>query len=206
MDTAERILRESTVIAVVGLSDSPDRPSHGVARYMQEHGYRIIPVNPKLTEPVLGEQPYARLEDIPEHVDVVDIFRRAVAVPPVVDGAIRIGADAVWMQLGISHGEAGAKAEAAGLRVVMDKCMLIEHRLMKDWNAAPRSRSRQRRAPSSNPLLPPVDALEAPDTTPLNIPEVPLSLLDDSPELAAVGAGIGIFDDSLLPDLPEDDD
>ena len=131
MDTAEQILRESKVIAVVGLSDRPDRPSHGVARYMQEHGYRIIPVNPKLTGPVLGEQPYARLEDVPEHVDVVDIFRRAVDVPPVVDGAIRIGASAVWMQLGISHGEAGAKAEAAGLRVVMDKCMAIEHRLMR---------------------------------------------------------------------------
>ncbi|MCY4449003.1 MAG: CoA-binding protein [Chloroflexi bacterium] len=131
MDTAEQILRDSKVIAVVGLSDRPDRPSHGVARYMQEHGYRIIPVNSKLTEPVLGEQPYARLEDVPEHVDVVDIFRRAVDVPPVVDGAIRMGASAVWMQLGISHGEAGAKAETAGLRVVMDKCMAIEHRLMR---------------------------------------------------------------------------
>ena len=131
MDTAEQILRESTVIAVVGLSDRPDRPSHGVAKYMQECGYRIIPVNPKLTGPVLGEQPYAKLEDVPEHVDVVDIFRRAVDVPPVVDEAIRIGASAVWMQLGISHGEAGAKAEAAGLRVVMDKCLAIEHRRMK---------------------------------------------------------------------------
>ena len=132
MDTAERILRESKVIAVVGLSDRPDRPSYGVARYMQEHGYRIVPVNPKLTGPVLGEQPYASLEDVPGHVDVVDIFRRSVDVPPVVDGAIRIGAGAVWMQLGISHGEAGARAEAAGLRVVMDKCMAVEHRLMKD--------------------------------------------------------------------------
>ena len=132
MDMAERILRESKVIAVVGLSDRPDRPSYGVAKYMQEHGYRIIPVNPKLTGPVLGERPYARLEDVPEHVDVVDIFRRAVDVPPVVDGAIRIGAGAVWMQLGISHGEAGARAEAAGLRVVMDKCMAVEHRLMRD--------------------------------------------------------------------------
>ena len=131
MDAAERVLRESTVIAVVGLSDRPDRPSYGVAKYMQERGYRIIPVNPRLTGPVLGEQPYARLEDVPEHVDVVDIFRRAVDVPPVVDGAIRIGASAVWMQLGISHGEAAAKAEAAGLRVVMDKCMAIEHRLMR---------------------------------------------------------------------------
>ncbi|MCY4583720.1 MAG: CoA-binding protein [Chloroflexi bacterium] len=131
MDTAEQVLRESTVIAVVGLSDRPDRPSHGVAKYMQECGYRIIPVNPGLTGPVLGEQPYARLEDVPEHVDVVDIFRRAVDVPPVVDGAIRIRADAVWMQLGISHGEAAARAEAAGLRVVMDKCMAIEHRLMQ---------------------------------------------------------------------------
>lgn len=129
--TLRRILAEHRTLAVVGLSGNWFRPSFFAAKYMQEHGYRIIPVNPKLMGPVLGEQPYARLEDVPEHVDVVDIFRRAVDVPPVVDGAIRIGASAVWMQLGISHGEAGAKAEAAGLRVVMDKCMAIEHRLMR---------------------------------------------------------------------------
>lgn len=133
MDTAEQVLRESKTIAVVGLSDRPDRPSHEVAKYLQECGYRIIPVNPKLADPVLGEQPYARLEDVPEHVDTVDIFRRAVDVPPVVDGAIRIGASAVWMQLGISHGEAAARAESAGLRVVMDKCMAIELRRMRGF-------------------------------------------------------------------------
>ena len=130
MDAAEQILRESKVIAVVGLSDRPDRPSHEVAKYLQEHGYRIIPVNPQLTAPVLGEQPFARLEDVPEHVDAVDIFRRAVDVPPVVDSAIRIGASAVWMQLGIAHPGAAAQAEAAGLRVVTDKCIAVEHRLL----------------------------------------------------------------------------
>lgn len=129
MDAAVReILLGSKVIAVVGLSDRPDRPSYGVAAYMQAQGYRIIPVNPKLTGPVLGEAPFRRLADVGEHIDVVDIFRRAVDVPPVVDEAIRVDASAVWMQLGIVHGEAGAKAEAAGLRVVMGKCIAEEHR------------------------------------------------------------------------------
>ncbi len=133
MATVEEILTKSRVIAVVGLSDRPDRPSHGVARYLQAQGYRVIPVNPALTGPVLGEAPYRRLEDVEEHVDLVDIFRRPVDVPPVVEAAIEIGASAVWMQLGIVHEEAAAKARAAGLDVVMDKCTAIEHRaLLRD--------------------------------------------------------------------------
>jgi predicted CoA-binding protein len=126
----EELLANSRVIAVVGLSDRPERPSHGVARYLQEQGYRIIPVNPKLTGPVLGEQPYPRLDDVPERVDLVDIFRRSIDVLPVVDAAIRIGAPAVWMQLGIVHEEAARRASAAGLQVVMDKCTAIEHRVL----------------------------------------------------------------------------
>jgi predicted CoA-binding protein len=126
----EELLANSRVIAVVGLSDRPERPSHGVARYLQEQGYRIIPVNPKLTGPVLGEQPYPRLDDVPERVDLVDIFRRSIDVPSVVDAAIRIGAPAVWMQLGIVHEEAARRASAAGLQVVMDKCTAIEHRVL----------------------------------------------------------------------------
>ena len=130
MASVEEILARSEVVAVVGLSDRPDRPSHGVARYLQEQGYRIIPVNPQLRGPVLGEEPYSRLEDVPERIDLVDVFRRPEDVPPVVDAAIAVGASAVWMQLGIVHEEAAAKARAAGLDVVMDKCTAIEHRAL----------------------------------------------------------------------------
>lgn len=124
----ERILAGSKVIAVVGLSGNPERPSHDVAAYMQRNGYRILPVNPKLDGPVLGEQPYQSLEEIGEHVDIVDVFRRPVDVPSAVDGAIAIGADTVWMQLGIVNNAAAAKAEAAGITVVMDRCIKVEHR------------------------------------------------------------------------------
>ena len=115
------------MIAVVGLSSKRVRPSYGVSEYMQRQGYRIIPVNPNETE-VLGEKSYARLEDIPEHVDIVDIFRRSEFVAPVVEAAIRIGATAVWMQEGVVDEDAGRKAQAAGLAVVMDRCILKEHR------------------------------------------------------------------------------
>ena len=125
------ILQKSRVIAVVGLSRKPDRPSHGVARYLQEVGYRIIPVNPNLTGVVLGEQVYPDLLSIPEPVDLVDIFRRAEDVSPVVEEAIRIGAPAVWMQLGIMNEEAAEKAREAGLQVVMDRCTLVEHRKLR---------------------------------------------------------------------------
>lgn len=128
MSTIEGILSKAKVIAVVGLSDREDRPSHTVARYLQSQGYRIIPVNPNLKAPVLGEQSYPDLESVPGPVDLVDIFRRPIDVPPVVDWAIKIGAPAVWMQLGIVHEEAAQRARAAGLDVVMDRCTAIEHR------------------------------------------------------------------------------
>jgi uncharacterized protein len=120
------LLRKSHVIAVVGLSSKKFRPSYGVAEYMQREGYRIIPVNPNEAE-VLGEKAYARLEDIPEHVDIVDIFRRSEFVAPLVEEAIRRGASAVWMQEGVVDEEAAEKARAAGLAVVMDRCILKEH-------------------------------------------------------------------------------
>lgn len=126
-DSIGEILQKAKTIAVVGLSSDPGRPSHGVSAYMQAAGYRIIPVNPNEQE-VLGEKSYARLEDVPEKIDIVDIFRRTEDVPPVVESAITIGAGAVWMQLGIRNAEAAEKARAAGLAVVEDKCILVEHR------------------------------------------------------------------------------
>jgi predicted CoA-binding protein len=120
------LLQKSHVIAVVGLSSKKFRPSYGVAEYMQREGYRIIPVNPNEAE-VLGEKSYARLEDIPEHIDIVDIFRRSDFVQPVVDSAIRVGASAVWMQEGVEDEDAARKAREAGLAVVMDRCILKEH-------------------------------------------------------------------------------
>jgi predicted CoA-binding protein len=120
------LLRASHVIAVVGLSSKKFRPSFGVAEYMQREGYRIIPVNPNEAQ-VLGEKSYARLEDIPEHVDIVDIFRRSEFVEPLVESAIRIGAKAIWMQEGVEDEAAARKARAAGLAVVMDRCILKEH-------------------------------------------------------------------------------
>jgi hypothetical protein len=123
------ILNSARTIAVVGLSDKPDRDSYRVADYLKRAGYRIIPVNPAITE-VLGEKSYPGLRDIPEKIDVVDIFRKPDAVPPIVDDAIAIGAKVVWMQDGIVHNEAAARARAAGLTVVMSKCMLREHMRM----------------------------------------------------------------------------
>jgi predicted CoA-binding protein len=125
-DEYRDILTKSKTVAVVGLSDSPDRPSYHVAAYLQSHGYRIIPVNPQASE-VLGERSYPTLRDVPVPIDLVDIFRRSDAVPPIVDDAIAVGAKAVWMQEGVVHNEAAAKARAAGLKVVMDRCTLKEH-------------------------------------------------------------------------------
>ncbi|HJZ46268.1 MAG TPA: CoA-binding protein [Roseiflexaceae bacterium] len=122
------VLQRAQTIAVVGLSDRMDRDSNGVARFLQRNGYRIIPVNPNLRGPVLGERPYASLRDIREHVDIVDIFRRPEYVPQVVEDAIAIGADVVWTQLGIINRAAAERAKQAGLGVVMDRCMAIEHR------------------------------------------------------------------------------
>ena len=122
----KELLKKSHVIAVVGLSSKKFRPSYGVAEYMQREGYRIIPVNPNETE-VLGEKSYTRLEDIPEHIDIVDIFRRSDFVPTIVESAIRVGASAVWMQEGVEDESAARKARDAGLTVVMDRCILKEH-------------------------------------------------------------------------------
>ena len=124
------LLRSSHTIAVVGLSSNPMRPSNGVAAYLQRAGYRIIPVNPREKE-VLGETSYARLEDIPEKIDMVDIFRRSEYVPEIVESAISVGAKAVWMQEGVIHEEAAERARNAGLAVVMDRCTLKEHRKLE---------------------------------------------------------------------------
>jgi predicted CoA-binding protein len=127
MIAGEKLLRSAKTIAVVGLSGTPWRPSYGVSEYMQSVGYRIIPVNPKETE-VLGEHAYATLEDIPVPVDIVNVFRRPHFVPDIVDSAIRIGAKGVWMQEEVVHEDAARKAREAGLEVVMDRCILKEHR------------------------------------------------------------------------------
>jgi uncharacterized protein len=126
-DQIAEVLKNAKTIAVVGLSSSPFRPSYGVAAYLQTHGYRIIPVNPQVDE-VLGEKSYASLRDIPEKVDIVNIFRRPEHVPGVVDEAIAIKAPVVWMQEGVIHEKAAEKARRAGLFVVMDLCILKEHR------------------------------------------------------------------------------
>jgi predicted CoA-binding protein len=127
MKSIPDLLRNSHVIAIVGLSSDETRPSHGVAAYMQRAGYRIIPVNPNETE-VLGEKVYARLEDVPEKIDIVDVFRRSVYVKGVVESALRIGARAVWMQEGVVDEEAARIGRDAGLEVVMDRCILKDHR------------------------------------------------------------------------------
>lgn len=127
MNEFEQVLKSAKTIAVVGLSSRVSRPSYRVAAYMQSAGYRIIPVNPAETA-VLGEKAFGSLEEIPVPVDVVDIFRRSEFVPEIVDAAIRIGAKCVWMQQGIVDETSAAKARAAGLTVVMDHCIMIEHR------------------------------------------------------------------------------
>ncbi len=121
-----RILKENRVIAVVGLSANWYRPSFFAAKYLQDHGYRIVPVNPSYEE-ILGEKCYSSLLEIPEAVDVVQIFRKPEDVLPIVEQAIKIGAKVVWMQLGVINGEAAKIAEDAGIDVVMDRCMKIEH-------------------------------------------------------------------------------
>ncbi|MDY0957993.1 CoA-binding protein [Sphingomonas sp. CFBP8993] len=129
--TADEDIREllttARTIALVGASDRPDRPSYGVMKRMQDHGYRVIPVNPQITgEHVHGEFVFRELGQLGDPIDIVDIFRRADAVGPIVDEAIAIGAKAIWMQLGVVNEEAAARAEAAGLKVVMDRCPAIE--------------------------------------------------------------------------------
>jgi uncharacterized protein len=119
------LLKSSKTIAVVGLSNNPMRPSFGVSRFLQRQGYRIIPVNPNETE-VLGERAYPTLKDVPDEVDIVNVFRRPNRVPEVVDQALEKGARCLWMQEGVVNHEAAQKAEEAGLPVVMDKCILKE--------------------------------------------------------------------------------
>jgi len=125
-DKIRRILRTSRTIAVVGLSAQWHRPSYFAAKYLQEHGYRIIPVNPTYPE-ILGETSYKSVRDIPEKVDVVDCFRRSNEIPALADDAIAVGAKVLWMQLGVENSEARSKAEAAGLEVIENRCMKIEH-------------------------------------------------------------------------------
>ena len=121
-----RILKANHVIAVVGLSANWWRPSFFVAKYLQDHGYRVIPVNPAYQE-VLGEKCYASLKDVPEKVDMVDCFRKSEEIPALADDAIAIGAQCLWMQLGVVNDEAATRAQSAGLDVVMDRCVKIEH-------------------------------------------------------------------------------
>ncbi len=122
----KEILEQNSTIAVVGLSDNPTRASYRVAQYMKEHGYRIIPVNPRL-KTVLGETSYPDLLSIPDNVDIVNVFRRSEDVPPIVDDALKIKPNAVWLQLDIINQEAAAKCREAGVGIIMDKCIKVEH-------------------------------------------------------------------------------
>lgn len=122
----EKILRQYKRIAVVGLSPNPARPSNGVSRYMQRAGYEITPVNPNVPE-VLGHKSYPSLKDVPGPIEIVDIFRDPSAIPAIVDEAIEAGAKVIWMQLGLEHEPAARKAREAGLQVVMNRCIMVEH-------------------------------------------------------------------------------
>ena len=124
--TIEKILREARTVATVGLSEDTSKPAHTVPAYLQAQGYHVVPVNPTI-ETALGEKAYASLADVPEAIDVVQIFRRSDYVGPIVDEAIKVGAKAVWMQVGIADEEAAARARAAGLDVVMNQCMRVQH-------------------------------------------------------------------------------
>jgi len=130
MKSISEILHSARTIAVVGLSNKRFRPSYGVSEYLKRVGYRIIPVNPLEAE-ILGEKSYPDLDSVPVPVDVVDIFRRSEFVPEIVEAAIRNGAKAIWMQEGVIHEQAARRAEAAGLTVVMDHCILKEHRRLE---------------------------------------------------------------------------
>jgi predicted CoA-binding protein len=128
IQTLRRILHENRVIAMVGLSADWYRPSYFAAKYLQEHGYRVIPVNPRYAgKQVLGETCYASLREVPDRIDVVDVFRRTEDVAPVADEAIALGAKVLWQQIGVKNEAAAAKARAAGMDTVMDRCVKIEH-------------------------------------------------------------------------------
>lgn len=129
--TIRDLMESSKTIAVVGLSSNESRDSHGVAKYLKENGYRIIPVNPK-EDKILGEKSYASLADIPESVDIVDVFRKPEAATQIADEAVEIGAKALWLQLGVINDQAAQKAQSAGLTVVQDKCLkVMHHKLFK---------------------------------------------------------------------------
>jgi predicted CoA-binding protein len=129
-EEAQKIMKAYKTIAVVGLSAHPEKPSHFVPKYLKEHGYRIIPVNPTAQGEILGETVYPNLKAIPHKVEVVEIFRPPKDVPPIVEDAIAIGAKVVWMQEGIVNNAAAERAKSAGLQVVMDRCMMKVHRAL----------------------------------------------------------------------------
>lgn len=125
-DEIKSILEQAKNIAVVGLSDSPDRTSHMVAAAMQDRGYRIIPVNPNGADTILGEKRYSTLEEVPEPIDIVNVFRRSEHCLPVAEEAVKVGAKVLWLQQGIINEDAAKVAEAAGLKVIMDRCIKVE--------------------------------------------------------------------------------
>ncbi len=126
----KRLLSSATTIAIIGASSNPERPSNGIMRKLKSVGYRVIPVNPNETE-VLGERAYPTLADVPERIDIVDVFRRAEFTPPIADDAIRVGAKALWLQSGVTSEEAADRAEAGGLTVVMDACIGVMHSMLQ---------------------------------------------------------------------------
>jgi predicted CoA-binding protein len=129
-DQIRDLLTHATTIAMVGASSNPDKASHGIMQRLQKVGYRVIPVNPRETE-VLGERSYASLGDVPERIDIVDVFRRSEDTPAIADDAVRAGAKALWLQTGIVNEDAAARAEAGGLMVVMDACIGTKHALLR---------------------------------------------------------------------------
>ena len=129
----KRLLEGARNVAVVGLSESPYRTSHAIASALQRFGYRIFPVNPNLTGPVLGERPYASIPEIPEPIDIVDVFRRSEKVMPVAEDAVAAGAKVLWMQSGVINEEAAEYAEEHGLTVVMDRCIKVDHASLVGW-------------------------------------------------------------------------
>jgi uncharacterized protein len=129
-DQLRQLLTEARTIAMVGASSTPDKPSHGIMQKMLGAGYRVIPVNPRETE-VLGQKAYPSLREIPEKVDIVDVFRRAEDTPPIADEAVAVGAKAIWLQSGISNEETARRAETGGLLAVMDACIGVEHSLLR---------------------------------------------------------------------------
>jgi len=126
----QRLLTDATTIAVVGASSNPDKASHGIMQKLQSVGYRVIPVNPRETE-ILGERSYPSLTDVPVHIDIVDVFRRAEDTPAIADEAVKIGAKALWLQTGIVNEDAAARAVAGGLAVVIDECIGATHSLLR---------------------------------------------------------------------------